>query len=489
MKQIFSVFKNNNIFVNLKKIYIDYFSVNLLEQHVNFLDLVIDEQKLKVIAQLTFFATLEQLESYLELTDWFRDYIEKYATKSKSLQNRKIALLKNFFKSRQVRKSYSSKMKITSISEKLKFFRIIQQSLFRSAFLIYFNDHRQLYVNLNFSKNEIDDIVYHVQNTELSTTEYSITEYSSKRNVQSILFLSRLLTSAETQYWLIELEVAELVWVLRKIRHLIKSSKHATIVYTNHGITLSIAKQTTLFIFSTDKLNLRLVRVSNYIQRFNLIIKHKSEKLHIVLDALSRLSLSAKSDQLDDELNVLFIASLVEIDVEFKDRIIEEYIKNSDWQKIIKILNNAKKNQTKLLFLRKNDIIFRKQMNDNTSFVLKRMCIFANAIKNILSMTHDNEHLKFDRTYEKLISVWYIRNFAKHLKSYLKHCLFCKINRTKKHKLYESLQSILSSSIPFHTITINFVFVLSVIFTDMNNIMSVTCKFSKKITIIFDIDT
>ena len=484
LKQIFSVLKDNNIFVNFKKIYIDYFSVNLLEQHVNSLNLIIDEQKLKVIAQLTFLATFEQLESYLELTDWFRDYIEKYATKTKSLQNKKIALLKNFFKSKQIKKSYFFKMKITFISEKLKFFRIIQQSFFKSAFLIHFNDHKQLYVNLNFSKNEIDDIVYHVRDTKLS-----ITEYSFKRDVQSILFFSRFLTSAETRYWSIELEIAELVWVLRKIRHLIESSKHATIIYTNHEITLSIAKQITLFIFSTDKFNLRLVRVSNYIQRFNLIIKHKSKKLHIVFDALSRLSSSAKSDQLNDELNVLFIASLIEIDVEFKDRIIEKYIKNSDWHKIIKILNNAKKNQIKLLFLRKNDIIFRKQMNDNTSFVLKRMCIFANAIKNILSMTHDNKHLKFDRTYEKLISVWYIRNFAKHLKSYLKHCSFCKINRTKRHKLYESLQFILSSSISFHTITINFVLVLSVISTDMNNIMSVTCKFSKKITIIFDIDT
>ena len=380
-------------------------------------------------------------------------------------------------------------MKITFISEKLKFFRIIQQSLFRSVFLIHFNDHRQLYVNLDSSKNEIDDIVYHVQNTELSTTVYSTTKYSSKRNVQSILFFSRLLTSAETRYWSIELEIAELVWVLRKIRHLIESSKHATIVYTNHETTLSIAKQITLFIFSTDKLNLRLVRVSNYIQRFNLIIKHKSEKLHIVLDALSRLFSSAKFDQIDDELDVLFIASLVKIDVEFKNRIIEEYIKNSNWQKIIKILNNAKKNQIKILFLRENDIIFKKQMNDNISFVLRQMCIFANAIKNILSMTHDNEHLEFDRTYEKLISVWYIRNFAKHLKSYLKHCSACKINRTKKHKLYESLQFILSSSIFFHTITINFVLVLSMTFTSMNNIMSVTCKFSKRITIILDIDT
>jgi len=37
-----------------------------------------------------------------------------------------------------------------------------------------------------------------------------------------ILFLSRLLQDTETQYWLTELEVTELIWVVKKIRYIIE---------------------------------------------------------------------------------------------------------------------------------------------------------------------------------------------------------------------------------------------------------------------------
>ena len=68
-----------------------------------------------------------------------------------------------------------------------------------------------------------------------------------------------------------------------------KSFKHSTIVYIDHDATLSIARQTTLFTSFIDKLNLRFVRAFDYIQRFDFIIKHKLDKLHIVSNALSRL--------------------------------------------------------------------------------------------------------------------------------------------------------------------------------------------------------
>ena len=84
-REIFNVLKINNISINSKKVYIEYSSINLLNQHVNFFDFAIDEQKLKAIAQFVFLKTLEQLETYLDLIDWFRNYIEAYAAKSKFL--------------------------------------------------------------------------------------------------------------------------------------------------------------------------------------------------------------------------------------------------------------------------------------------------------------------------------------------------------------------------------------------------------------------
>lgn len=108
----------------------------------------------------------------------------------------------------------------------------------------------------------------------------------------TIIFISRLLIPAETRYWPTELELAGLVWVLRKIRHLVEATELPTIVYNDHGASLGIAKQTTLSTSSTDKLNIRLVRASNYIRWFQLNITHKPGKQHIVPDALVGIQVS-----------------------------------------------------------------------------------------------------------------------------------------------------------------------------------------------------
>lgn len=78
-----------------------------------------------------------------------------------------------------------------------------------------------------------------------------------------------------------------IIWVLCKIHHIIKYSKHPTLIFINHGMVLRIAKQISLSTFSTNKLNLRLIRASEYLQRFNIEIYHKLGKQYIVLDTLS----------------------------------------------------------------------------------------------------------------------------------------------------------------------------------------------------------
>ena len=116
---------------------------------------------------------------------------------------------------------------------------------------------------------------------------------SLRKVIEFILFFSRLLTDAKTRYWLIELEFADIVWVLKKIRHLVDfSEQRFTIIFTNHDATLGIVKQISMTTIFTDKLNFRLVRVSDYIQRFDVELRHKSGKQHIVPDALSRLASS-----------------------------------------------------------------------------------------------------------------------------------------------------------------------------------------------------
>ena len=52
---------------------------------------------------------------------------------------------------------------------------------------------------------------------------------------------------------------------------------------------MQIFRQITLFISFIDKLNLRLIRVSQYLSEFNFIIHYKIDKSNIVFDALFKL--------------------------------------------------------------------------------------------------------------------------------------------------------------------------------------------------------
>lgn len=74
--------------------------------------------------------------------------------------------------------------------------------------------------------------------------------------------------------------------------------KFSSIIYTDHDTSLKIIKQINLIISSPDKLNFRLMRTSDYIQRFSFHICHKSDKFHTISDALFRL-LSIKSQLIE----------------------------------------------------------------------------------------------------------------------------------------------------------------------------------------------
>ena len=103
-------------------------------------------------------------------------------------------------------------------------------------------------------------------------------------------------------------------------------------IYIDHGIVLKNFKQIILIIFSTIKLNLRFIRISEYIQKFrNLKFRHKSGKQYIIPNALSRFNQesnvrSESDDQFDDFFyHIIF----VEIFNDFKTRFKIKYVKNS----------------------------------------------------------------------------------------------------------------------------------------------------------------
>ena len=468
LRAVFDILNVNNITIKIIKIFIDYSTMQLLDQRIDFFELATIEDKLKTIFMLKFSRSLRQLKIYLRLIDWLREYISHYVDVFKSLQKRKTKLLRDDSVTDSAKKIYSSKTRLNhSIEVKINTFNTLQALLSKLSYFIHASTKRSLYVDLDASKEfDFDVMIYHVKENWLRKI-FSKVEYSSRATIESILFLNRLLILVETRYWLTKLELVDIVWVLKKIRHIVETTNLSTMIYTNHDAVLDIVKQISLIISFIDKLNLRLIRASNYIQRFNLNIRHKLEKQHIISNALSRLAIDNAESILrksfaKDELNALFIMFFIKMNIHFKQRILNDYKTNLNWQRVTFVLetndNHDESVATLSFYKRKNDFIFRfdDYIIENHDYESNRLCISHSVIQKMLKMTHDDSHLEYARCYDQIASSYYIRDLSRYLRDYLKHCSKCQIYQTRRHKLYDFLQLILTSFVSFHTIIIDF---------------------------------
>ena len=56
--------------------------------------------------------------------------------------------------------------------------------------------------------------------------------------VSDQFFFNRMFNGAEIKYWPTELEMADLVWVVREIRHMNEIAKQITVIFINHAANL-----------------------------------------------------------------------------------------------------------------------------------------------------------------------------------------------------------------------------------------------------------
>jgi hypothetical protein len=321
LRLVFERLWHYNVALNLRKIFLEYSSIVLLEQIVDVLDLITIDEKLTAIANLTFSFTLKKLKTYLKLTKYLRVYVAWYAQTSSSLQKRKTLLLKQTFTKEKSRKLFAKKISLNQSTkvENLTY-EHLQHVFSDKKFLRHYSNIRKLFIDVDISKKrDVEAMIFHVKNDSDERVIFK------RCDIKSIMFLSKILISAKIRYWLTKLEMTDVIWVIRKVRHLIKTSrKSSMIIFTNHSILISIIKQIILNTINIDKLNLRLVRISQYLFALSIDIKVKLEKFHIISNALFRLffvmnkNKSIKKDDVLENLQYDFENLLVQSISEIK---------------------------------------------------------------------------------------------------------------------------------------------------------------------------
>lgn len=225
---------------------------------------------------------------------------------------------------------------------------------------MHFGSNKQFYINVDVNKEfALKIMIYHFKQTIVSSN------YLVRVTMQLIMFLNKRITNSKSKYWSIEPKIVNLMWILRKTRHMIDFAFWFFIIYTNHEVAVNINRQKFLFTFFTDKLNLRLIKTSKYIQKFNVIIKHKSKEKHVVLNALFKLKIefTQKKNHEKNKLNILLTKkklinffSIVEISADFRNKIIKDYPNESIWIKALNIAAKTTKNGTNIFFHEKKRI-------------------------------------------------------------------------------------------------------------------------------------
>ena len=263
------------------------------------------EDKLKAISEIAYPTTLGNLEHYLGLTGYLRNHVHYYAQLASPLQALKTLLLKEAPNQSSQHRLYSSRQRLPRASpQEEQSFKSLQEALSKPSLLVHFDLNKELWIDLDASREWGFGVqIFHVKKGFVTN------KWPPRTLMETIIFLSRMLTSAEKNYWPTELEIAGFVWTIKKVRHLVESSKHAVVIQTDHLAILNIIKQSSITsTTSTMRMNVRLVRASQFLRQFQLDVKHKPGKEHIVPDALSSLASVTKLTLPKDhsELDVLY---------------------------------------------------------------------------------------------------------------------------------------------------------------------------------------
>ena len=235
---------------------------------------------------------------------------------------------------------------------------------------------------------------------------------------------------------------------------------------------------------STKKLNLRLIRASEYLQRFRLDVRYKPGKSNTVPDALSSLASREYRSETEESLDALpvncYPVSLVEMNPDFRQRLLQGY-EEPRWARVLRMVrDNEGENGTRLPYRIVDCLLY---FDDDEKGL--RLCIPTAMEAEVFKLAHDEMgHPGYARTHEKLTQGLYIFNMATKLHEFIRHCPHCQLNQTLRHRPYGSLQPILSPARPFHTITIDFTLGLPTSTEGFDCILSITDKFSKAVTFI-----
>jgi transposase InsO family protein len=502
LEALFSKMEKANLALNPKKCRIAFRKIELLGHVVDQFGVYTLEAKTAAIRNMAFPTTLAELEYFLGLTGYYRQFVEFYALKAAPLRKLATDLTKGIRKENQKRAVKADSVKVPPPSDiQMQAFNQLKEALSTEQFLIHDDCHVPLLMSVDASYDfGFGVTVYQVPALTMEEKNISVEQIQEgnydRRLDRVVMFLSKELTTAETVYWPTELETAALVFAVKKTRHLVEANDFPAIVYTDHVAVKHVAHAKSLKTTSPERANMRLIRASQYLSQFRLDVRYRPGKENVAADALSRLKqvptktdiFTVTSDIIPDSDRTLGTYSLIQMSPELVLEWSTALQNDKHYKSIFADLTGKlgdsdeveaygwvlkKVQQHPLLFVRKGD----------QGGI--RACVPTTMAKTVLKAAHDLQaHAGIQNTFAAIRDHFYIPRMSALVRSYVSACPECARKRTALHKPYGLLQPIEPPAKPFDMITIDFVVKLPLSRSQgelYDTILTITDKVSKAV--------
>lgn len=236
---------------------------------------------------------------------------------------------------------------------------------------------------------------------------------------KTIAFASRILTKAERNYSVTELEALAVVWAFEKFRFYL-FGRH-TKVYTDHRA---------LQFLMTAKLNHdRLRRWALFLQQFDFSVIHIPGKENTVADCLSRspigLVKATEEAYLENNFSILYMRKVAfenYIASTLKD-IAKEQDKDPIWKDIKVKWHNKFNVSIRQFYTIHNNILFKRRSPDSHLWLL---CFPEESVNKLIWYTHlSYGHYGAKKCFTKLRDSCYFLNMEKRIRKVLSQCKLC----------------------------------------------------------------
>jgi len=464
-----------NLALNPAKCSLGFERIKVLGHLVDQYGLATLEAKTAAIREMEYPTTLAQLDYFLGLTGYYRQYVAWYAQKARPLKNLKTFRLRD---SPRKDKKVTASIKLgIPTAEQLQSFTTLKADFSSELFLIHDDDSVPLQVAVDAAYEfGFGAVVYQVPIVSMKehglTIEDVVNGRYDRRLERVVMFLSREISPAESRYWPTELETAGVVFAVQKARHLIESNRHPTLIYTDHVAVQHISHSKSLKTRSPERSNLRLIRAAQYLSQFRLRVQYRPGCDNIPADALSRLRRITptvveqniyllENDVIPEEPLAEGVEMTIHATEEFLIRWSAELVKDRHLSSVYNRL--ATKLSPDIDSIEEQGWVLKRKEARYTLLYLRRedglrACVPESLAKELLKVAHDKMgHPSIEKTYANLHKHVYMRQMSSLVRKYVSACPECIKKKTLRHPTYGTLQPIEPPMNPFDLITIDFV--------------------------------